>query len=112
MNRWLSPISHNMAGMVTKFRMEQDHLVRERTQPDRKMILDHVAQRRINKSVPDKSEALGRPALTIPEMDYWELLRKNPDLDPQVSDTATQNKSWRKFCNDSASRIYRNFDKV
>ena len=101
-----------MAGMLTRFRMEGDHLVRARYQPERKMILDHVAQRRIDKSVPDKSEALGRPALTIPELDYWDLIAKYPDLDPKVGDAQTQTRAWLKFMNSSASRIYRNFDRV
>ena len=101
-----------MPGMLTQFRMEQDHLVRIRTQPDRKMILDHVERRRIDKSVPDKSEALGRPALTIPEMDYWDLIEKYPDLDPKNGCTATQTKAWLKFMRSSASRIYRNFDRI
>ena len=101
-----------MAGMQTRFRVEQGHLVRERTQPERKMILDHVAQRRIDKSVPDKSEALGRPALTIPEHDYYDLIMKYPDLNPKNGDTETQTRAWKKFMNSSASRIYRNFDKI
>lgn len=101
-----------MPGMQTRFWMEQNHLVRQRTQPERKMILEHVQQRRNDGNVPDKSEALGRPALTIPEMDYWELIKKYPDLDPQNGDTDTQTKAWLKFMRSTASIPYRNFRRI
>jgi len=101
-----------MPGMQTRFRMEQGHLVRERTQPERRAILEHVQQRRNDGNVPDKSEALGRPALTIPELDYWELVQNNPDLHPQNGCTTTQTKAWLKFMRSTASIPYRNFRRI
>lgn len=92
------------------FYKEGDTLVRKRTQPIGH-ILEETKRRRNHKTARDL-EGLGRPALTIPDLEYRKLIRANPDLDPAKADAETRNKAWRKFCRSAASRPWRNFDVI
>jgi len=100
-----------MAGFTTRFYLEQGHLVRVREQFTRPMILEEVQRRRNWKTGRDAG-ALGRPAVTIPALDYQQLIERNPDLDPKNRCPETQHRAWLKFYRSSESMPYRNFRKI
>lgn len=49
--------------------------------------------------------AFGYAALSIPELDYYVLVIRFPELNS--TDAETQKRAWQKFCRDDASLPYR-----
>ena len=91
----------------TRVWFEQGHLVRSHTQPNRKQILREVQTRRDNPGSVRDMAGLGRPVLTIPELDLHRLHRIYPDL--KCPDPEIKGKAWLKFMRSSESKKYRNF---
>ena len=90
----------------TRVWFEHGHLVREHTQPTRRAVLAEVQTRRDNPGTVRDLAGIGRPALTIPELDWTRLTRANPDL--KSPDAEIKTKAWLKFIQSSESFIYRN----
>lgn len=90
--------------LVTQFKMEQGHLVRKVTQPSEDLIL------RQNQALRNEPEAV-RPLsfmgseLRIPELHYYRLIKKYPELNSK--DSTTLSKAWRKFLASAEADIYR-----
>lgn len=77
--------------------------------PDRASGLDALATRRNERGVAklkdDEGRAFGYAALAIPELDYYVLLARFPDLNSKDRDT--QKRAWQQFCKSEHSLPYR-----
>lgn len=72
-------------------------------QPGRRSILEQVEKIRTEKVA--QSFNWGRVELEIPELDYWMLVRKNPEL--ISADGETKTRAWKKFIANPDNRKYR-----
>ena len=93
--------------LFADWKVEGDNLVR-RVQQDTRHILEFNSEIRKN---PDALRSLewGALALQIPELHYWRLVKKYPDLIAKHAHTKTQ--AWMKFLNSSESAPYRYHDR-
>ena len=73
-------------------------------QPSRKMILERNAELRKNPGALNNMEMMGLE-LTMPEEDYWTLVRKYPDL--KSSDPTVRTVAWRNFMGSREADPYR-----
>jgi hypothetical protein len=90
----------------TRVWFEHGHIVREHAQPNRRAVLREVQTRRDNPGTVRDLAGIGRPALTIPELDWIRITRANPDL--KSPDAEIKTKAWLRFIQSSESFIYRN----
>ena len=93
--------------LFASWKMEGDNLVR-RMQQETKPILEHNSEVRKNPNAL-RSLEWGALALNIPELHYWRLVKKYPDLKSVHGPTKTA--AWKKFLNSSESDPYRYHDR-
>ena len=86
-------------GLLTRFRVEQDHLVRETYQPGYKDILEQNA---IERNMPKQRFLGGWKVASIPVADLPAVYRKYPELQADASqcDAETYTRAVVRFTND------------
>lgn len=90
--------------IFSSWKMEGTHLVRTQVQPSQDIILDFNAELRKNKGALRHLSFAGLE-LNIPEIDFYVLLKKYPDLG--CPDAEIKTKAWRKFIGTSESDKFR-----
>jgi hypothetical protein len=90
--------------LFAQWRIEQGHLVRTVTQPREDRILD--ANRELRKA-PGALRPLSWAGLelSIPELHYYRLVKKYPELASRDGETKTR--AWRRFLASSEADPYR-----
>ena len=80
----------------------------------RESVLQRLDRRRRDGSRPEVLNSdegtFGYSALNIPELDYYVLMQRFPELNSKDSDI--QKRAWQKFCRDPASLPYRVDDSI
>ena len=84
--------------------IEGGELVRKVTQPSEDPILERNRELRKNPAALHSLDSMGLE-LTIPELHYWRLVKKYPELG--APDAATKTRAWRRFMGSSESDPYR-----
>lgn len=84
--------------------------LRIQTTQDVRPHLAEMHRRRRDKT--SKDTGLGRPALTIPVVEYERLIKANPALNPNTNAHEDVDRAWRKFMASVESKPWRNFDKI
>lgn len=89
-----------------RYGLPADHALRRQAHTRRHGILKALqAIRDGNAPKPREAGSLGRVALAIPELDFWVLVRRFPDLNSL--DAEIQHKAWIKFLRSPLSQQYR-----
>ncbi len=97
-----------MSGIYrNRFFISGGQLIRRQTQPNRERLLERNAKLRREGGLADLSFA--GHALRIPEIDYYQLRQKYPDLN--APDAEIRTKAWRAFEASSEADPYRTSDR-
>jgi len=104
------PKSSEFDGVIrTDTYTEQGHVVTKRTQPNRDQILRLNQEARKDPGAL-KHSSFGGLELSIPELDYYKLIRIYPELNSP--DGTERTKAWRKFFHSAEAAPYRVRDRV
>ncbi len=95
---------HFDTSLRATWKVEQGHLVRRLTQPDRDAIMDANAELRKNEGALRPLSFAGL-ALRIPDLDLMRLWKKYPDL--KAPDAATRRAAWLRFIGSAEADPYR-----
>lgn len=71
----------------------------------RSRLLEHLARMRAGNAPAARDLEFGALTLTIPELDYYVLIERFPDL--KSPDAEIKTRAWKKFGRDAASLPYR-----
>ncbi len=95
---------HFETSLRASWKVEQGHLVRRTTQPDRDAIMDANAELRKNEGALRSFSFMGI-ALRIPDIDLLKLWKKYPEL--IAPDNATRRNAWLRFIGSAEADPYR-----
>ena len=73
--------------------------------PGRSRLLNYLSDMRSGRAPAARKLEWGAALLTIPELDYYVLLQRFPDLASRDAEIKTR--AWKKFARDPASLPYR-----
>lgn len=91
---------------LERFGLPEDHALKKLARQNRRKHLKYIQQIREGaRPKPRDDTALGRVALSIPELDFAILRARFPDL--ASPDNARRTAAWREFMKGPLAEIYR-----